>query len=567
MERDFRGGCLTFICKCFLLMVLLQQPAIANTSSEQRTEAFEKQWNKSDSLPEQIELRVTREHELIPLGDNLNIFRQDATFDQTISLKDALIMCLENNQPIQIAASQTETERWRMKAALARFLPDINNGYSDTWQKGQLSINGRLSLDLNNPYIYSFSSIRYYGFRGGSVLYGALQQRNLLRAAKANQIGTINDAYLEVSKRYNELLLREALLQIQIKAVQTSELQLEHNRELKANGAITKLELLQAKAQLARDKQEQINGEFELRKASIDLTNSLNLRTGVNLTVRDRTITKRRLIKPNTTIVELIDIGLSNRPELKKLEQERLAAHKAIHVALAPLLPRFSIMGSVIGSGATASKSYETSSPSYAAVAVSGQGTTQNVLGNTAGALPSVVNVYPLASTGAQTVYPAGVVAVPAQNTSTRINSDFNVGWNLEWNLPGLGLPDAAGVVASKTLARTAMLRLNERVLDVINEIRVSYLRSCSAERRIEQASDEVEAAEEELRVAQERIDNGLGTNLDVITAQRDATQALVKKAQAIIEFNNAQIQLLHDTGVISVDTICSGRLYGKGGP
>jgi outer membrane protein TolC len=560
---DF-GNLIVVVAQVVVLFVGMADTACATSTLEQKLESIENKWNKSDSKPEQIDLQITKEQDLIPLGSNLSLLRQEAYLDQTLSLKDALVLCLENNQPIKIAHSQTAAERWRMKAALARFLPDIDSGYSDTWQKGQLSINGRLTLDLNNPYIYSFSSIRYYGFRGGSVLYGALQQRNLLRAAQANQTGTVNDAFLAVGYKYNELLLREALLQIQIKAVQTSQLQLEHNLALKERGAITKLELLQAKAQLARDTQEQINAEFELRRASIALSNALYLHGGVNLVVKNRKICKSRLVDPNMSVEDLIDSALSKRPELKQLEQERLAARKAIHIALAPLLPQFSVSGGVIGSGATASQSYEYSSPSYAVVAVSGQGSTQNVIGNATGALPAVINGYSLASTGAQTVYPAGVVAIPSQETSTRIRSEFNMGWNLEWHLPSLGLRDAANVAAAKALARTALLRLNKRVLDVVDEIRLSYLRSFTAERRIEQASVEVEAAEEELRVAQERSDNGLGTNLDVITAQRDSTQALTKKAEAIIEFNDAQLQLLHDMGVISIDSVCSGRLYNK---
>lgn len=57
------------------------------------------------------------------------------------------------------------------------------------------------------------------------------------------------------------------------------------------------------------------------------------------------------------------------------------------------------------------------------------------------------------------------------------------------------------------------------------------------------------------------RLTNGVGTNIDVINAQRDFTQALVRKAQAIVAFNIQQAQLLRDIGVISYDTITSGRL------
>ncbi|WP_421020655.1 TolC family protein, partial [Klebsiella pneumoniae] len=62
-------------------------------------------------------------------------------------------------------------------------------------------------------------------------------------------------------------------------------------------------------------------------------------------------------------------------------------------------------------------------------------------------------------------------------------------------------------------------------------------------ERNIEEASNEVASSLEELRLAELRTTNGLGINLDIITAQRDYTQALVDKAQAMINFDIAQAQ------------------------
>jgi len=51
----------------------------------------------------------------------------------------------------------------------------------------------------------------------------------------------------------------------------------------------------------------------------------------------------------------------------------------------------------------------------------------------------------------------------------------------------------------------------------------------------------------------------GVGTNLELIQAQRDYIQALINQAQAIIASNQAQAQLLHDAGIISVETLTAG--------
>jgi OMF family outer membrane factor len=124
-----------------------------------------------------------------------------------------------------------------------------------------------------------------------------------------------------------------------------------------------------------------------------------------------------------------------------------------------------------------------------------------------------------------------------------------------------MGGPDVANIQAARAVARQASLKVNKTIMDVIQQVRTSYLQSLTAERQIEVATKEVISAAEELRLSRVRLANGVGTNIDVINAQRDFTQALVRKAEAIILFNTQQAQLLRDVGVISFDSLTSGRL------
>jgi outer membrane protein TolC len=57
------------------------------------------------------------------------------------------------------------------------------------------------------------------------------------------------------------------------------------------------------------------------------------------------------------------------------------------------------------------------------------------------------------------------------------------------------------------------------------------------------------------------RLGYGIGTNLEVLTAQRDLTQARLDKASVLLDFNKAQAQLLHDIGLISIDSLSSGTI------
>jgi outer membrane protein TolC len=130
--------------------------------------------------------------------------------------------------------------------------------------------------------------------------------------------------------------------------------------------------------------------------------------------------------------------------------------------------------------------------------------------------------------------------------------------------LQGLATVDSMEVVRAKWEARQAALQSQKELQTVCSQVRNSYLKILDKERNISEATSEVISATEELRLAELRKTSGLGLNLDIITAQRDLTQARVSKAQAIIDYNIAQVQLLHDTGQISISGLTAGRLLNK---
>jgi OMF family outer membrane factor len=108
------------------------------------------------------------------------------------------------------------------------------------------------------------------------------------------------------------------------------------------------------------------------------------------------------------------------------------------------------------------------------------------------------------------------------------------------------------------------MLEAQQEVITVLDQVRNALLHSLQSERKITETGDEVASAQEELRLSKIRFENGLGNNIDVINAQRDLTTAYIDRAQAIINFNIAQAQLLHDIGLTSIDNITSSKAIDK---
>lgn len=501
---------------------------------------------------EAIELRLPMGGELMPLSPILPPIRLEASYTQPISLKEAVLYSLDNNLAIRIQREVMTQNKWLSVGAFGRFLPDALMSYRSQYQQGTTLIGGTIPITFANPFVTAQAGYRFFGFRGGSVLFGSLSSLHNFRASRAQYRATINDTLLNITRNYYELVRNQALLQIQSRAVDVSKAQVDLNRQLEKAGTGTRFQVLQSETQLARDEQGLLTQEVGLRNAAINLATALNLNATVNLLSVESEVRKVRLVDPGLDINRLIGIAIDNRPELRQFEELRIAAKRNIQVQAAPLYPQFQFFGSVAGNGQTLGTSYTTTAPSYTAVPLAQPASAQSILTN--------VNDFARITT-ANTVVPAGMSYSPGSVINRKIRESVQIGFQVDWNYPSLGVPDLANVQAARAQARQANLRVNQTIMDVYQQVRQSYLQSQTAERQIEVATKEVLSSAEELRLSRVRLANGVGTNIDVINAQRDFTQALVRKASAIIEFNIQQAQLLRDIGIISADNLTSGRL------
>lgn len=453
---------------------------------------------------------------LIQFNHFLDPFTLDATATRTITLRDALFTGLERNLDLAIARTNTKQKQFSYYSALGNFLPDPTLGFSEYFSSGRVGLPfnvlgsaatggsgafaGRANRDttirVNRPFEVMHAGAQFYAYRGGSVLFGSLQARNNYRAAKHQEMANLSDTLMTVTQNYYNLKLAEALLQIRIDAVRTSEEQLKRNRDRYGSGLATNLEVLQSKTQLARDRQALIDQQANRRNASLTLAESLNLPLGEDVVPQDLAVRKVRLISPSMTVGQLLTVAIDNRPELKQYEELRLAARKAVIVAAANLQPSVALSGNAYGIGP-----------------------------------PSNVELL-------------GVFAV-----------------NINWRLRGFGVVDSMDMANAKWQARQASLQAQKQLQMVCRQVRNSYVQMLDRERNVEEAGVEVVSALEELRLAELRKASGLGLNLDIIAAQRDYTQARVSQAQAVINYNIAQAQLLRDLGVISTDALTSGKL------
>ncbi len=484
--------------------------------------------------------------ELIPIGrGKLPPIKLEASYNQSIGLREVLGIALENALPIKINQAGYDSTKYLYFASLGRFLPDFNMIYR-VQRLYPESGPSTLSKTFSN-------TVRMPVFQGGRVFFGALVNYHRMKSAKFAYSASINDTLLDVYRRYNDMLLNQVLLQIRLKSVEVSRAQLKLNQQLKNAGTGTNFAVMQSTTQLALDRQSLLLQEVTLRQSALGLAGALNINVGINLIPVDTQVIETRLVDSSLNIAQLTDLAIRNRPELGQFNESRLAQTRQIQVALAPLMPTAQFFLT-----ANRSESNRGGSSSGGGGNLGTQAAT-GASGNGVGGSP-VVGVGPAGIGGAaatSVVIPAGGgggagIAVGGGSSS----QSFTAGFDINWSLSGLGVPDLMNSMSARALARQSMLQYNQQYITVLTQVRSSYLNSLTAEEAVDVTGEAVIAAQEGLRLANLRLQHGVGTNLELIQAQRDYITSLINQAQAIIASNTSQAQLLRDVGQISMASL-----------
>jgi outer membrane protein TolC len=442
--------------------------------------------------------------------------RLEASYDEPISLADALNYAKEQSLTIKIAHESAVYQYAALGGQLANFLPSFSMGL--TFTKSHVAV-----PDTHSSSRVFSPRVGWPLFVGGSNVYSAMVQYYRAKGWNETFKSNVNDALLNVYTAYTNLALNHALLKIRVKAVEVSELQLKLNEQLLQAGTGTRFAIMQSRSQLASDRQALLAQQIATRQSSLLLGYALDMPLAANLVPDQEYLTETRIVDEKLAIDKALDVALLNRPELRQFELFRYAAARGIQNIAANLYPTVSI--------ASTYNSSETVSQVAASNAGSATGSSTSN-GTTAG---------------------AGIFAGVFNTTQNTLS--------LGWSLPNFGMATVANIIGAKALSRQALLQANQELQLVRQQVRSDYIVVMSVREQIDNAAYGVDSSTEALRLANLRMATGIGTNLELIQAENTYINALYTQAQAIIASNQAQAQLLHDMGVISVDTLQHGYL------
>ena len=420
-----------------------------------------------------------------------------------------------NNPQLKAVASQVKQAKWGLRAAISRWYPtlDLNaNGLPQYLSGEQQTFDSRRTETIDPLTNLPLQEGRLTNTSFWSANFGARLNWNIIDPGRVPEIAAARDTYerardsylialrdlrLTTTTTYNNLQLQDDSVRIGTESVQASLVSLRDARARYQAGVATKLEVLEAETQLARDQQLLTNSLNEQFKTRRQLAALLNLPQDVTPTAADPSSVVG-IWEPS--LQESIIAAYAFREELDQYILDISINNSNANLALAAVQPSLSLFNTF----ATSRSQGETNAVPPVETDVYGWS-----LDNTVG----------LSATWS--IFDGGRARSEYRRNKQRAQeSEFN--FAQERN-------------TIRTQVEDVFYDLNANQQDILT------------------GSREVLSATESLRLARLRFQAGVTTQREVVDNQRDLTKAQIGYVQAIAAYNNSIAALRRYTGLDQV--------------
>ncbi|WP_461556425.1 TolC family protein [Synechococcus sp.] len=427
---------------------------------------------------------------------------------------------VEVNSPLLKAiASQVEQAKSNLRAQISAWYPTLNLSTSGFPSRDFGSRTTRYTnsfATLNNPnYQDIYKESQIYG-AGASVRFNwdlinpqrvpqIAAARDQFEKAKNQYLITLRELRLQAASAYFQLQYSDDQVRIGKSATQSSSVSLRDARARLQAGVATKLDVMEAETQLARDQQKLTEGMLQQAIARRDLARLLDLPQNVTPTAAD----------PST----LLGVW---QPSL----QESVIAAYAFREELSNLILDVSIANS----------------------------NANNAIGN----VQPFLSIF--SNSGWDKTFGQSNVSGPANMGYVVEILNQDIGLNLKWNLFDGGRA-AAQARQQRQLATENTYKFSSQRDQIRYEVEQAYYSLQAQIRNLITTSRQVLSTRESLRLARLRFQAGVGTQRNVVDSQRDATTAEVEYSNAVGRYNTNVAQLRRRTGLDQVLRCTSTKL------
>jgi OMF family outer membrane factor len=419
-----------------------------------------------------------------------------------IGLLEAENLAEVNNPNLKLIASQVDQAQSNLRAQIALWYPTLsltaNNlpsytggqQYSQGISQNPLVTQGTTST---NRWFYGAQVQAQWALINPQRVPAIAAARDTFEKAKDQYLISLRELRLQVDVAYFNLQQADDSVRIGQESVRASVISLRDARARFQAGVATKLEVLEAETQLARDQQLLTDSLASQAIARRTLASLLDLPQTVTPTAKD----PARVVGTwQPSLQESIIAAYAFREELDQALLDISIANSTANQALGAVQPFLNIFNTFIAGR------YK----------------------------------------GAQSV----LVDLPG---AQGWNVDNSIGLNVTWNIFDGGAA-AARSRAAKQQAQQYTYQFAQRRDEIRRDVESSFYELEKNNRNLTTTAREVLSAREALRLARLRLEAGVTTQREVVNNQRDLTQAEVRHSNAISDYNRRLAELRRRTGL-----------------
>ncbi len=329
----------------------------------------------------------------------------------------------------------------------------------------------------------------------GDAIYKNLASRQQVRAAEFGVQSQRQDSLLTAALGYFDLAKAQSAVGVAREAVRISQGYSEQVRQAVDVGVAFKGDALRAQVQLEKNQLTLRQSQEQQRVAAARLLQTLHLESGVQLTANESELVPLNLVATNAALDALVVQALATRPELAQSRHLAEAARNASKGAkFGPLIP----------------------------------------------------------SLGAQVF--AGGLGGGREGAPSRFGESEDYQFTLGWRIGPGGLFDRGRIRAAEARSKMADLSRQQLLDEVTRQVTESFARWQSLSDQMSTARRAVQAAEETLKLTQQRKEFAVGAVLESILSEQELTRARLDYLNIIAEFNKAQYTLKKAIGGLNED-------------
>ncbi|WP_320666575.1 TolC family protein [Prochlorococcus sp. MIT 1307] len=435
--------------------------------------------------------------------DNLSLPRKTSEIEKRnlypLEITDLEKLVEANNPKLEVYRRQIEQQKYNLKQSISTWYPTIDLGATPQYLDGN-NYNDARPNTSSDQWKTSLSVDINWNLIDPSRAPEINAAKDTYEKAKASYLIELRDLKLEALNAYFLLQKSDAGVRIGKESVRASQLSLSDAKARFDSGLGTRLEVLEAETQLARDNRLLTNnlGEQSINRSSLAII--LNL----PLSIIPVAATPPEIIGVwESSLEESIISAYSFREELENIRLDISINNSNANAALASVQPKLSI--------------FNTFNNSY-----------------TEGKLSSI--------------------------NSDGSASSNTVGLKATWRVFD-GLNAQSRYNYNKEIVKVSEAKFAEKRNNIRQEIEQSFIKLRTASKDIMSSTREVIAARESLRLARLRFQSGITTQREVVNNQRDLTQAEVEYTEAITAYNTSIAKLQRSTGVEHVQACTSPKI------